>query len=91
VDVENVSNGSVLEAPCALGVPEPKKLKRQDARVGGAGGKGAEDSSQRRRFLPLFHRYGVLRTETYSVKVGKATNLGISLGRLGIVYQESFL
>ena len=32
-----------------------KKLKRPDGGLG-CGGKGAEDSSQRRRFLPLFHK-----------------------------------
>jgi hypothetical protein len=35
VDVENVSNGSAVEALWALGAPGPKKgLKRPDARVG---------------------------------------------------------
>ena len=35
VDVENMSNGSAVEALWALGAPEPKKrLKRPDARVG---------------------------------------------------------
>jgi hypothetical protein len=48
----------VVEALWALGVPEPKKrLKRPDGGLGGCGGKGAENSSQRRRFLPPFHRY----------------------------------
>jgi hypothetical protein len=57
VDVENVSNDSTVETLWALGALEPKKwLKRPDAWVG-CGGKGAENSPQRRRFLPPFHRY----------------------------------
>jgi hypothetical protein len=57
VDVENVSNGSAVEALWALGALEPKKwLKRPDGGLG-CGGKGAENSSQRRRFLPPAHRY----------------------------------
>jgi hypothetical protein len=48
---------SALEVLWALGALEPKKrLKRPDADWG-CGGKGAENSPQRRRFLPLFHRY----------------------------------
>ena len=35
VDVENVSNGSAVEALWALGAPEPKKrLKRPDGGLG---------------------------------------------------------
>ena len=57
VEVENVSNDSTVETLWALGALEPKKwLKRPDAWVG-CGGKGAENSPQRRRFLPPFHRY----------------------------------
>ena len=45
VDVENVSNGSAVEALWALGAPEPKKrLKRPDGGLG-CGGRGAENSS----------------------------------------------
>jgi hypothetical protein len=56
VDLENVSNGSAVEALWALGAPEPKRLKRPDGGLG-CGGRGAKNSSQRRRFLPPFHRY----------------------------------
>ena len=54
------ATGFAVEALWGLGArqsTEPKKrLKRPDGGLG-CGGKGAEDSSQRRRFLPLFHRY----------------------------------
>jgi hypothetical protein len=44
VDVENVSNGSTVEALWALGALEPKKrLKRPDGGLG-FGGKGAENT-----------------------------------------------
>jgi hypothetical protein len=55
-DLENVSNGSVVEALWAFGPPEPKKRLKQPDGGFECGGKGAENSSQRRRFLPPFQR-----------------------------------
>jgi len=54
---------STLEALWALSALEPKKrLKRPDGGLR-CGGRGAENSPQRRRFLPPFHRYRLLREE----------------------------
>jgi hypothetical protein len=64
VDLENVSNGSAVEALWALGALEPKKwVKRPDVRVG-VWWKGCRKQLPKRRFLPPFTTTG---TETYAV------------------------
>jgi hypothetical protein len=53
VDVQNMSNGSALEALWAFGAPEPKKV--QVARSAGrSGGKGTENSLPRPPFSATF-------------------------------------
>jgi hypothetical protein len=66
VDVENMSNGSTVEALWALSALEPKKrLKRPDLRVG-LWWKGCRKQPPRgARFLPPFHKYC---TEAYAGK-----------------------